>query len=136
MGTAWPNLAKADPRSNSEVFIVDVLASSFYAMDVRHREWQAGVQIDRNPHEARVSQCSTGLVGRALVRSEAPMDSPREWRGDLFILGRRVLARQNVKRNASWACRGSPTPTRRKPLKSNSAGELSGFRLFLLLNVL
>src|SRR5262245_41367544 len=43
---------------------------------------------------------------------------------------------QNWKRTDNCAWRGSPTPTRRKPSKLNSAGVTSGFTLFLLLKVL
>jgi hypothetical protein len=40
---------QADPLSNLGVFIADVLASSFYAMDVQPRERQADLHIDGNP---------------------------------------------------------------------------------------
>src|SRR5580700_1580609 len=42
----------------------------------------------------------------------------------------------HVSRKASCASRGSPTPSLRKPLKSNSRGELSVLILFVLLKVL
>src|SRR5262245_58652704 len=37
---------------------------------------------------------------------------------------------------ASCTCSGSPTPTRKKPSKFSKGGVVSGFTLFLLLNVL
>src|ERR1700730_8947523 len=48
----------------------------------------------------------------------------------------RTVAPHHVSRKAICTSRGSPTPSRKNPLKSNSKGELRVLMLFLLLNEL